>query len=45
MKGTALAASVKKAADFVAKSIRLSASMEIPLTDGVSFEPLLRDLV
>ena len=33
------------AADFVAKSIRLSASMEIPLTDGVSFEPLLRDLV
>lgn len=45
VKGTALAASVKKAADFVAKSIRLSASMEIPLTDGVSFEPLLRDLV
>ena len=35
---------VKKAADFVAKAIRLSSQMKIPPTDGVSFEPLLGEL-
>ena len=42
--GVSLDVSVKKAADFVAKAIRLSAQMEIPSTDGVSFEPLLWEL-
>ncbi|HIQ98479.1 MAG TPA: pyridoxamine kinase [Candidatus Scybalocola faecavium] len=42
--GISLDVSVKKAADFVAKAIRLSSQMKIPPTDGVSFEPLLGEL-
>ena len=42
--GVPLEASVKKASDFVAKSIRASNDREIPLTDGVCFEYFLGEL-
>ncbi len=37
--------SVKKAADFVAKTIRKSDELEIPPQDGVCFEMFMKDLV
>lgn len=42
--GVALEASVRKAAAFVAKTIRASEAEEIPLTDGVCFEYFLSEL-
>lgn len=37
--------SVKKAADFIEKCILKSIDMDIPLTDGVCFEELLKELI
>lgn len=42
--GVPLKASVEKAADFVAKTIKASDAMEIPTTDGVCFELYLGEL-
>lgn len=42
--GVALEASVRKAAAFVAKTIRAPEAEEIPLTDGVCFEYFLSEL-